>query len=242
MIALFTDFGVNGPYIGQMSAALRRHGFSGDVINLFSDAPSFSVKASSRLISAYSVDFPKGTVFLCVVDPGVGSARLPVVVQSCGQWFVGPDNGIFEHILRADDGAKAWEIIWAPPKLSSSFHGRDLFAPIAAKILSGDVDSAIAELKVETLNRFDWPVDISEIIYIDHFGNAITGIKARSEINAVTVGGEAFPLSGTFSSVEKGGPLVYENANGLIEIAVNQGRADTYFNLSIGSPVKFNSV
>ncbi|MBL4739829.1 MAG: SAM-dependent chlorinase/fluorinase [Sneathiella sp.] len=242
MIALFTDFGVKGPYIGQMSAALRRHGFSGDVINLFADAPVFNVMASSRLLSAYRADFPKGAVFLCIVDPGVGGARLPVVVLSGGHWFVGPDNGIFEHILREDSEAKAWEITWRPKKLSSSFHGRDLFAPIAAKILSGDSDGAMIEIKAESLNRFDWPDDIPEVIYLDHYGNAITGIKARPEINTVTVGKETLSLSNTFSSVGKDMPLAYGNANGLIEIAVNQGRADEFFDLSIGSPINFKSV
>ncbi|MEH6403086.1 MAG: SAM-dependent chlorinase/fluorinase [Sneathiella sp.] len=235
MIVLFTDFGVNGPYIGQMSAALRQYGFSGDVINLFADAPSFSVKASSCLISAYSVDFPKGAVFLCVVDPGVGGTRLPIVVQSCGKWFVGPDNGIFEHMLREDDEAKAWEITWKPRTLSSSFHGRDLFAPIAAKIHAGEAKSALKKIKVGALNRFDWPNDVSEIVYIDHYGNAITGVKAGPEIKAIGVGAKTLPISKTFSSVPKKMPLAYGNANGLIEIAVNQGRADDYFNLSVGS-------
>ena len=238
MIVLFTDFGVNGPYIGQMSAALRRYGFSGDVINLFADAPSFSVKASSCLISAYSVDFPKGTVFLCIVDPGVGGARLPIVVQSCEKWFVGPDNGIFEHMLREDEGVKAWEITWKPHKLSSSFHGRDLFAPIAAKIQTGEAKPALMEMKVAGLNRFDWPNDVPEIIYIDYYGNAITGIKACPEIHAISLGDKTVPIVKTFSSVTKGMPLAYENANGLIEVAVNQGRADGFFNLSVGSPVK----
>lgn len=237
IVALFTDFGANGPYIGQMTVALRGAGYTGDVINLFADAPSFSVKASSRLLSAYMTDFPKETLFLCIVDPGVGGPRLPVVVRSCDRWFVGPDNGLFEYILRLDEAAEAWEIIWRPERLSSSFHGRDLFAPVAAKILAGSTNSIMKKMAFVNLQRFEWPEDLLEIVYIDHYGNGLTGIKSSPGQSNISINGIDLSLSNTFSSVGKGEPLAYCNANGLIEIAVNQGRADEYFNLSIGSPV-----
>lgn len=239
MILLFSDFGETGPYIGQMIARLRTCGYSGDVINLFSDAPVFSVKACACLLAAYCDEFPEESLFLSIIDPGVGSDRKALVVRSRGRWFVGPDNGLFEFVVRQDNRAKAWEIIWRPEKLSNSFHGRDLFAPIAADILSDTTSNKLAPLDVAALKRFSWPDAVSEIVYIDHYGNAMTGLKGSHNIKSVSLGGETLEISSTFSSVASGKPLAYENANGLIEIAVNQGRADTYFNLSVGSPVKY---
>ncbi|WP_284223878.1 SAM-dependent chlorinase/fluorinase, partial [Brevundimonas denitrificans] len=95
MILLFTDFGAEGPYLAQMTARLRRAGYTGEVLSLFADAPVFSPKASGYLLAAYMADFERDSVFLSVVDPGVGGRRKPVVVRSQGRWFVGPDNGLF---------------------------------------------------------------------------------------------------------------------------------------------------
>lgn len=239
MILLFTDFGETGPYLGQMTARLRVCGYSGDVINLFSDAPAFSVKASACLLATFYAEFPKESLFLSVVDPGVGSERKALVIRSHDRWFVGPDNGIFELLIRHDKGAKAWEIVWKPEKLSTSFHGRDIFAPIAADILNNKTDDKLAPLDIAKVKRFNWPDNLAEIVYIDHYGNAMTGIRAAEGIKSISLKGETLEISNTFSSAAKGTPLAYENANGLIEIAVNQGRADTFFDLRIGSQVAF---
>ncbi|MBL4907749.1 MAG: SAM-dependent chlorinase/fluorinase [Sneathiella sp.] len=242
MILLFTDFGENGPYLGQVIAKLRLCGFSGDIINLFADAPAFSVKASACLLAAYSSAFPTNSLFLSIVDPGVGGKRKAMVVKSGGRWFVGPDNGLFEMIVRQDKNAEAWEIGWRPDTLSSSFHGRDLFAPIAAYLLADDTEEKLTPISLLQLVRFDWPDDIAEIVYIDHYGNAMTGLRSGQGIKSVAIGKRNLNLSRTFSSVPGGEPLVYENANGLIEIAVNQGRADDYFDLSVGSPLAYSKV
>src|SRR5262245_5142495 len=98
MIVLFTDFGLSGPYTGQMKAVLGQMAPGTPVIDLFADAPVGNPKASAYLLAAYAAWFTTGTIFLCVVDPGVGGARLPVIVEADGRWFVGPDNGLFELI------------------------------------------------------------------------------------------------------------------------------------------------
>ena len=94
MIVLFTDFGVGGPYTGQVKAVLRLAAPDTDIIDLFADAPAHDPKAAAYLLAAYVEEFPRGTVFLCVVDPGVGGARTPGVFNVDGRWYVGPENGL----------------------------------------------------------------------------------------------------------------------------------------------------
>src|SRR5262245_30636537 len=138
MILLFTDFGLAGPYTGQMKAVLRQRAPEIPAIDLFADAPMQNPKAAAYLLAAYAAWFPSGSVFLCVVDPGVGGERPPVMVKADGRWFVGPGNGLFEIVMRRAQSAEAWEIAWQPEHLSASFHGRDLFAPVAAMIAKGE--------------------------------------------------------------------------------------------------------
>src|SRR5690348_16740282 len=118
MIVLFTDFGLAGPYTGQMKAVLARESPNIPVIDLFADAPSRNPRASAYLLAAYALGFPAGTVFLCVVDPGVGGARAPVVVEADGRFFVGPENGLFELVRRRAAAERVVEITWRPPQLS----------------------------------------------------------------------------------------------------------------------------
>jgi S-adenosylmethionine hydrolase len=137
VIVLFTDFGLHGPYAGRMKAVLNEMAPGTSVIDLFADAPVGNPKACAYLLSAYSTWFPAGTVFLCVVDPGVGGPRPPIIVEAHGRWYVGPGNGLFELIERRAEGAQRYDVEWRPEHLSASFHGRDLFAPVAAMLARG---------------------------------------------------------------------------------------------------------
>ncbi|HXQ52054.1 MAG TPA: SAM-dependent chlorinase/fluorinase [Stellaceae bacterium] len=238
MIVLFTDFGLAGPYTGQMKAALARDAAGVPVIDLFADAPSRDPRAASYLLAAYAAWFPAGTVFLAVVDPGVGGARAALAALIDGRWFVGPDNGLFEIALRRAAAAQVWEIAWRPETLSASFHGRDLFAPVAALIARGEAPSWTRR-DAASARRPLWPDDLAAIVYVDHYGNAITGLRA-SVLPAgarLQTGGRAIPRARTFSDAAPGEALWYENANGLAEIAVNLGHADAALGLAVGSPV-----
>ena len=132
MIVLFTDFGLHGPYTGQVKAVLHRMAPGVPAIDLFADAPVGSPKPSAYLLGVYAAWFPVGTVFLCIVDPGVGGTRPAIVLEADGRWYVGPGNGLFELIQRRATRTRSWDIDWRPERLSASFHGRDLFAPVAA--------------------------------------------------------------------------------------------------------------
>ena len=239
MIVLFTDFGLTGPYTGQVTAVLHQGAPDVPVMPLFADAPSQRPKPSAYLLAAYGPWFPPGTVLLCVVDPGVGSERRAVVAESQGRVYVGPDNGLFDIVIRRDPGARLWEIIWHPGPLSASFHGRDLFAPVAARLARGDAIADLAQPTRDQQATRGWPDDLAEIVYIDHYGNAMTGLRGAllPPKTRLIAAGHRLKLAPTFSAVPPGAAFWYINSNGLAEIAVNGARADEALSLAIGDPV-----
>jgi len=238
MIVLLTDFGLEGPYIGQVKAVLLRDAPALPVIDLFSDLPPFDARSAAYLLAAYAREFPQGTVFVAVVDPGVGSERPGVVLCADGRWFVGPDNGLLAVTARRSERAQWWEIDWQPERLSASFHGRDVFAPVAARLARGE---PVPGCVVDGATRVggDWEEDLFRVVYLDRFGNAMTGIRADrfAKHDAIEVAGRTLSRADTFSDVPPGTAFWYRNANGLLEIAVNQGRADRDLGLTLGAEV-----
>ena len=239
MIVLFTDFGSSGPYVGQVKAVLERHAPEVPVVDLFADAPAHDVEAAAYLLAAYAASFDERDVLLCVVDPGVGTdARAPAVVRADGRFFVGPDNGLFNVIAQRALTLAWWEITWRPEHLSASFHGRDLFAPVAARLAR---DGVVPGVEVDAAARIRprWPADLARIVYIDRFGNAVTGLRvATLELGAaIEAGGQTLSFARTFGAAAEGAAFWYENANGLVEIAVNRRRAADALGLGLGDPV-----
>ena len=225
MIVLFTDFGMEGPYLGQVQAVLHRQTPGIAVINLFSDLTPFDIQAAAYLLPAYISTFAPGSVFLCVVDPGVGGDRPAVVVRADGLWFVGPNEGLFAMLARRAEKIECWELT-TPTGVSSSFHGRDVFAPVAAQ-LACEGSFTGKPVPPDRLDQLDWPEELFRVVYIDRFGNLVTGVRASSidEDAILEANGHVLDPARTFSSVASGEAFWYENANGLIEIAVSQGNA-----------------
>ena len=212
------------------------------VIDLFADAPVGDPKASAYLLAAYAAWFPAGTVFLCVVDPGVGGHAPAIILEADGRWYVGPGNGLFELVQRRARETRSWDIDWKPERLSASFHGRDLFAPVAAMLARGD--SPPGRPRDDSADRrADWPDDLWEIVYVDHFGNAMTGLRAAMlpPEARLSAAGRVLEHAGTFGDRPPGMAFWYENSNGLAEIAVNQARADRELELAIGTQVEIVS-
>jgi S-adenosyl-L-methionine hydrolase (adenosine-forming) len=238
MIVLFTDFGLQGPYTGQMKAVLHQTAPDIPIIDLFADAPAGNPKAAAYLLAAYAQWFAAPTTFLCIVDPGVGGPRAPVILEADGRWYVGPDNGLFELVERRAAKTRSFDIAWRPKNLSASFHGRDLFAPVAAMLARGEAPPGAPREHAE--RRADWPEDLAEIVYVDHFGNAMTGLRASMLAGEarLAVAGRMLERATTFSDRPPGTAFWYENSNGLAEIAVNRGRADRDLGLAIGSAVE----
>ena len=239
MIALFTDFGMTGPYIGQMRAKLISMLESyHPVVDLMLDAPSCNPKAASYLLAAITKDLPLGSIVIAVVDPGVGSEdREPILLEADGRHFIGPGNGLFGPLMQHSTKAKLHKIIWRPESLSSTFHGRDLFAPFAAKLLNDDLRNGddLQEMKLDSMPSLG-PTDLAEVVYVDHFGNAMTGLRASavSISDRVWINGHELGYASTFSDVPQGDVFWCINSSGLVEIAVNCGRAADALNVSVG--------
>lgn len=236
MIALFTDFGVQGPYLGQMRAVLLAQAPAVSVVDVFPDLPPFNVQAAAYLLPAYIQYLPDNSVSVCVVDPGVGTDRRALVVHADSRWYVGPDNGLFSILIRRAVDVQVFELTWRPERLSKSFHGRDLFAPVAAAIARGERLPAEA-IEVTQLMMPAWPEDLMQIVYIDSYGNAITGLRScavrRDAI--LSVGGRSCEYRPTFAEAEAGIPFWYENSNGLLEIALCNAHVAEALRLGVGT-------
>ncbi|MEE9356725.1 MAG: SAM-dependent chlorinase/fluorinase [Methylococcaceae bacterium] len=234
MVVLFTDFGSSGPYLGQMEAVLRQSAPQLSVINLVSNAPR-SPRISSYLLAALRYSLPEQSVFVAVVDPGVGGPRLPLVLYADGQWFVGPDNDLLNTVAKQSIDIKWWIITWRPESCSTSFHGRDIFAPIAAMIVTDRLTNELSSFTGPDLT--DWLTDINEIIYFDDYGNAFTGLRYSETFRGryvITEAGQRLPPADTFCSVAKGAGFWYRNSNDLVEIAINQGSVVEQFKVKLG--------
>jgi hypothetical protein len=236
MIFLFTDFGAADLYVGQVKAVLQGRAPKEVVVDLLHEAPAFNARASAHLLAALAARLPKGSVTLAVVDPGVGGPRQPVAVLADGRWFVGPDNGLMSVAAARAKTCEAYSIGWRPAALSASFHGRDLFAPVAAMLVRGGRKKA--RLGKTALSVGFGPDDLSEVIYVDHYGNLVTGLRATrvERGRELAIGGRTVRYAGVFSEAKPGEVFWYENSLGLVEIAANSASAERVLGLRIGAP------
>lgn len=239
MIYLFTDFGWSGPYVGEMKAVIARALPSVSTIDLMHDAPVYAPRASAYLLAALSRHFVRGGICLAVVDPGVGDpARRVLLLEADGIRYVGPDNGLFAVIAQRANSLSCHEILWRPQMSSVSFHGRDLFAPVVTGLYMGEhFDARVFPHK--ELAGADYPQQLAEIIYIDHYGNAVTGLGADnvSVNDCLIIAGHRIEQARTFSSVPRGNLFWYVNSMGLVEIAANCANAAERLGLAIGSGI-----
>jgi S-adenosylmethionine hydrolase len=235
MIATFTDFGIEGPYLGQVRAALQQVVPGVPVVDLFTDLPAFNVQAAAYLIPAYSQYLPADAICLCVVDPGVGSDRAAIALQADGRWYVGPDNGLLSIVARRASNVEVYNIGWRPARLSDSFHGRDLFAPVCG-MLAQRKNIFAQTLSTGDWCEPDWPDDLNEVVYIDSYGNAVTGWRADclDKDAVIDLGGITCTYRRVFAECEPGQAFWYRNANGLAEIAAAHSSAEALLNMAVG--------
>lgn len=182
-----------------------------------------------------AIEFPRKSIFFGVVDPGVGGKRDAIVVTIDGRTFVGPDNGLFSLLWQRAKRRRCWRIRWRPERLSSSFHGRDLFAPVAARLAAGIPRGwLVAKDRPDVLLDAR---DLEKVVYIDHYGNAITGLRSASvpRRSILRVGKKALRYARTFE--EAPGLFWYENSMGLVEIAARGASAARLLRLGVGTGV-----
>lgn len=236
MILLLTDFGAAGPYVGQLHLVLRRLAPEIALVHLQHDLPAFRPDLASYLLAAHLELAQPGDVLLAVVDPGVGTDRAPLAVRLDGVWIVGPDNGLFEPALRRARSVESFHIAWRPGRLSSSFHGRDLFAPVAARLARGERSDLVAGAPTRFPDR---PDELPAIIYLDGYGNAWTGLRAAALAPdaRLCVAGRTLSRARTFADVPLRGLCWYENSSGLAEIAANGASAAALLGLAPGMAV-----
>ncbi|MCB2010336.1 MAG: SAM-dependent chlorinase/fluorinase [Geminicoccaceae bacterium] len=236
MILVATDFGLSGSYTGEIMAVFARGAPEIPAIMLIADFPPFAPKLAAYHLAALFERTEPGDVLVGVVDPGVGSDRLPLAIEADGRWLVGPDNGLFEPVMRRARSFACHAIEWRPERPSASFHGRDLFAPVAIRLARGDRP---ALRPVRPMDCGDWPDDLAAVVHVDRYGNLITGLRASfmAAGAVIDMAGQSVARCRTFSDRAKGGLFYYENSAGLIEIAATCASAASITGLSVGDSI-----
>jgi hypothetical protein len=243
IVTLLTDFGLADSYVAEMKAAILSEGTDIRLVDISHLVPPGDIRAAQYLLRRAWRRFPVGTVHVVVVDPGVGSGRRAVAVRQRGHFFVGPDNGVFTPVL---DGAEVVELR-IPHEASATFHGRDVFAPAAARLAEGEpfqvLGPALAapvRLALPEPQRQEASA-VGEVIYVDRFGTLISNIPGAwlAGASAIEVAGRPVgPLRRTFADVESGSPVAFVGSDGLLEIAVRDGSARERLGVGVGARVQ----
>ena len=251
IVTLTSDFGTADGYVASMKGVLLNLCPDARLVDISHDVPPHEILPTALIIEATAPYFPTGTVHLVVVDPGVGSRRRALAVSAAGHFFVGPDNGVFTPFLQEDVLAGVVAVEEERFRLrpfSSTFHGRDLFAPAAAHLARG-ADYRSLGPAVENPVKFPWPrpsVDGDEVagvvLHVDHFGNCITSIKEEDlpawEAYYVRCCKVDFGLlKRHYAEVVSGAPLALINSMGRVELAIAQGNASVALGIKAGDDV-----
>lgn len=248
MLTLASDFG--SPYPAAMRGVIYRRAPDATVVDLTHDLPRQDVRAGAFWLREVVPWFPPA-VHCLVVDPGVGTDRDALLVRAGDHGLVGPDNGLLAPLVRALDGPVEWYRLTNVEPESTTFHGRDVFAPAAARLHDVGVEHID---QVEDVEPVDNPVDLTfpdpqiesdgatgEVLVVDTFGNLVTNLPGRllnvSEGGMVTVNGEEVPIAPSYAHVGAGESLVTVGSHGNVELAVNRGRGDDAFGLDVGDVV-----
>ena len=241
IITLTTDFGTADGYVGEMKGVLLSRVPDADVVDITHDVPPQDIESARLALAHVWRRFPRGTIHLAVVDPGVGSSRAGLAVASDDRFLVGPDNGVLSPALLVA-GARAVSLP-VPPAASATFHGRDVFAPAAAALARGealdglgvDAPHPIVRRTPEATRRADGAID-GEVILIDRFGNAITNLIALRG-GAVEIGSRRIPIRRSYAESEIGALVAVVGSTGFVEIAVREGNAQRVLGLERGARV-----
>lgn len=217
LIALLTDFGLKDPFVGIMRGVIAGIAPKATVIDLCHGVPAQDVRAGALFLRQAAPYFPEGTIFCCVVDPGVGAERRACLARTRRHLFIGPDNGLVSWLA---DPVLEWRELKVPAGASATFHGRDVFAPAAARFAAaaGRVPEIVGP-RFRNPVRLPWPKD--EVLALDRFGNAVTSVESGPR--AVRYKGRTLPVLKTYSDVKEGQELAYVGSSGLIELAIRNG-------------------
>lgn len=243
LITLLTDFGAADSYAGEVKGVLLTQVHGAALVDITHEVPPGDVRAGQYVLSRVWHRFPKGSVHLAVVDPGVGTARRALAAGAAGHFFVAPDNGLLSF-LPTDAHFVSLPI---PPGAAPTFHARDVFAPAAAQLALG---AALAHLgqPVTDPHRAPLPTPhhdgaalVGEVIYVDRFGTLVSNIPGpdvEPGVRLSVAGTEIGTLARTFGDVGRGQVVAFVGSGGTVEIAVRDGSAARLLGVGVGAEVR----
>lgn len=256
LITLTTDFGLRDPYVAEMKAVILSITSDVTIVDVSHQIEKFNIRMGAYVLASAVPYFPRGTIHVGVVDPGVGTKRQPVLIRTESGYFVGPDNGLFALAATNTEGKMQMRKIanqnLVSSKVSNTFHGRDIFAPAAAHLAKGtplaEFGPKISQILTPGFASIVRRRDsfLGEIIHVDDFGNVITNFRAReleamrTESSVIVKIGNAkltLNLCKAYGDVEKQQPLAIIGSHNFLEISVNQGSAANVFNVEVGDEV-----
>lgn len=261
LVTLLTDFGTADYYAGAMRGAVLAANPEARVLDITHEIPAQDVEAAAFTLLAAYPTFPPGTIHVAVVDPGVGSSRRPLLFVTKNYFFVGPDNGLFTHACEREGAHEVFHLTnrkFFRAELSATFHGRDLFAPVAGALTLGIRPEEMGErindeVKLESLAPVvsDGGEVAGRVIHVDRFGNCVTNITRREFSEEgfargarLLVGGREIKTLRRFYAEEAGGgaggegePFAIWGSAGFLEISVNKGSAARLLNVTRGREV-----
>ena len=255
IITLTTDFGLQDAFVGVMKGVIASIDAQVQVVDLTHGIPAQDILAGALTLRHSIAYFPAGTIHVAVIDPGVGSARLPLLIEYGGNYFIGPDNGVLSLAIDERHPTRITRLSNPAYQLqpaSATFHGRDIFAPAAAHLSRGVSPSAFGE-RLATFHRLTLPKAVrgsreinGEIIYIDRFGNLFTNIEERdltgladARLEIVIGGGvRVAEIAPHYAAASAGDLVGITNSWGLLEIAAPGASAERRTGLKIGDKVK----
>lgn len=253
IIALLTDFGTQDYFVGAMKGVILSINKNANIVDITHEITPQDINSASFILQNCYADFPAKTIFVAVVDPGVGSKRRAIIVETEKYFFVAPDNGLLSFVFEKAENYKVFEIsseIFFRQPVSRTFHGRDIFAPCAAHLSGGvkphefgnEINDFVVLAK-RNPRRTSKNVTEAEIIFIDRFGNLITNLKAEDlphkfylEINNQKIE----KLRGFFAEAEPGELFMIKGSAGFLEIAAFQNSAKDLLNAEIGQNISVN--
>lgn len=261
IITLLSDFGLRDPYVAEMKAVTLSICPEATLIDLSHEVKKFDVRMGAFILASAAPYFPLGTIHVAVVDPGVGTKRRPLIVETPHALYVGPDNGLLMLAAQKDGIRCLYNITnrrYMLPEISRTFHGRDIFSCAAAHLARGvppsEFGPEIHEYVVPTFARPSLEGDglLGEIVHTDDFGNLITNLSTEDLKKVNLKDGDSFHiklgdktptlrLCSAYGEAPKQEPLAIIGSSGFLEVAVNQGSASEAFQIKTGDPVAISS-
>lgn len=255
IITLITDFGIKDAYVGAMKGVILTINPDVRLVDISHEISPQDVMEAAYVLRDASIYFPPDTIHVVVVDPGVGTSRLPVAMRFGSHTFVGPDNGIFSLLMEDEQPDECVvlerEEFRRATEISSTFHGRDVFAPAAAHLSRGVSLSELGRT-LDALRPLHWALPMADergvrgwVVHIDRFGNCITNVPRRMltersserRVKCLVRNAILEDISTTYGDVEAGESLLHYNSSGFLEIAVNAGNAAELHGIRKGDPV-----